>query len=117
LEGKYFGIGNENWGCGGKMRVEYYADKYRNYQTYVKNFSGNEVHKIACGPQEADYHWMEVMMREGMDRTEPVEDTIIKNIWDYHRPEMNGISLHYLHEIERNTGPQPSLMKRYGLIL
>ncbi|MCL7747668.1 alpha-N-arabinofuranosidase [Halalkalibacter alkaliphilus] len=92
---KYFGIGNENWGCGGKMRVEYYADKYRNYQTYVKDLSGNEIYKIACGPQEADYHWMEVMMREGMDRTEPDKDAIIENIWDYHRPEMNGISLHY----------------------
>jgi alpha-N-arabinofuranosidase len=92
---KYFGIGNENWGCGGKMRVEYYADKYRNYQTYVKDLSGNEIYKIACGPQEADYHWMEVMMREGMDRTDPDKDAIIENIWDYHRPEMNGISLHY----------------------
>lgn len=102
---KYFGIGNENWGCGGKMRVEYYADKYRNYQTYVKNLSGNEIYKIACGPQEADYHWMDVMMREGMDRTEPVEDAIIYDIWDYHRPEMNGISLHYYTRNRANYTP------------
>ncbi|MDC3417348.1 alpha-N-arabinofuranosidase [Aquibacillus salsiterrae] len=101
---KYFGIGNENWGCGGKMRVEHYADKYRNYQTYVKDLSGNEIYKIACGPQEADYHWMEVMMREGMDRTEPVQDAIIENIWDYHRPEMNGISLHYYTRNRTNYG-------------
>jgi len=26
---KYFGVGNENWGCGGNMRPEYYADLYR----------------------------------------------------------------------------------------
>ncbi|MBM7570847.1 alpha-N-arabinofuranosidase [Aquibacillus albus] len=101
---KYFGIGNENWGCGGKMRVEHYADKYRNYQTYVKDLSGNEIYKIACGPQEADYHWMEVMMREGMDRTEPVQDAVIENIWDYHRPEMNGISLHYYTRNRTNYG-------------
>ena len=25
---KYFGIGNENWGCGGNMRPQYYADLY-----------------------------------------------------------------------------------------
>ena len=25
---KYFGVGNENWGCGGNMRPEYYADLY-----------------------------------------------------------------------------------------
>ena len=26
---KYFGVGNENWGCGWRMRPEYYADLYR----------------------------------------------------------------------------------------
>ena len=25
---KYWGVGNENWGCGGNMRPEYYADEY-----------------------------------------------------------------------------------------
>jgi len=30
---RYFGVGNENWGCGGNMRPEYYADLYRRYQT------------------------------------------------------------------------------------
>ena len=31
---KYLGIGNENWGCGGNMRPEYYVDQYRQYQAY-----------------------------------------------------------------------------------
>ena len=44
---KYFGIGNENWGCGGNMRPEYYADVYKRYQTYVRNFSDNRIYKIA----------------------------------------------------------------------
>jgi alpha-N-arabinofuranosidase len=26
---KYWGVGNENWGCGGHMRAEHYADEYR----------------------------------------------------------------------------------------
>src|SRR5690554_6031533 len=34
----YFGVGNENWGCGGHMRAEYYADLYRHYQTYVRRY-------------------------------------------------------------------------------
>ena len=42
------------------MRPEYYADQYRRYQTYVKNFSGNRIFKIACGPSGADYEWTEV---------------------------------------------------------
>ena len=34
----YFGIGNENWGCGGNMLPEYYANEYRRYRTYVRDF-------------------------------------------------------------------------------
>ena len=59
---KYFGIGNENWGCGGSMRPEYYADEYRRYATYVRNFGDNKIYRIACGPNTADYHWMEILM-------------------------------------------------------
>lgn len=61
---KYFGIGNENWGCGGHMRPEYYADVYRRYAAYVKNYGESRICKIACGPNSDDYHWMEVLLRE-----------------------------------------------------
>ncbi|GIQ67909.1 alpha-N-arabinofuranosidase [Xylanibacillus composti] len=61
---KYFGVGNENWGCGGNMRAEYYTDEYRRYQTYVRNYGDNKLYKIAGGPNVDDYHWMEVLMRE-----------------------------------------------------
>lgn len=60
----YFGVGNENWGCGGNMRPEYYADEFRRYATYVRDFAGNKIRKIACGPSGADYRWTEVLMRE-----------------------------------------------------
>jgi alpha-N-arabinofuranosidase len=73
---KYWGVGNENWGCGGQMRAEYYADLYRRYSTYLRNFSGNHLYKIAGGAGGADYHWTEVLMREAARR-------------------MNGLSLHY----------------------
>lgn len=73
---KYFGVGNENWGCGGNMRPEYYADLYRRYQTYVRNYGENKIYKIACGPNVDDYRWMETVMREA-------------------HPYMDAISLHY----------------------
>ena len=60
----YFGVGNENWGCGGNMRPEYYADLYKRYSTYIRNFSDNKIFKIACGANENDYNWTEVLMRE-----------------------------------------------------
>jgi len=61
---KYFGIGNENWGCGGNMRAQYYADLYKRYATYVRNFGDNTIYKIACGPNGDDYNWTEVLMKE-----------------------------------------------------
>ncbi|MFM9329584.1 alpha-N-arabinofuranosidase [Paenibacillus mesotrionivorans] len=73
---KYFGVGNESWGCGGNMRPEYYADEYRRYGTYVRNYGDNKVYKIACGASEGDYHWTEVLMREA-------------------GRHMHGLSLHY----------------------
>lgn len=60
---EYLGVGNENWGCGGNMRPEYYADVYKRYQTFCRNYSGNRLYRIACGPSSADYNWTEVMMK------------------------------------------------------
>lgn len=59
---KYFGVGNENWGCGGNMRPEYYADLFRRYQTYVRSYGDNKVFKIACGPNVDDYEWTDKVM-------------------------------------------------------
>lgn len=59
----YIGIGNETWGCGGNMRPEYYADIYRRYNTYVKNYPGQKITRIACGASADDYNWTEVLMK------------------------------------------------------
>jgi alpha-L-arabinofuranosidase len=58
----YFGVGNENWGCGGNMTPEYYVTQYRRYATYVKNYPGAPLRKIACGANGANYNWTEVVM-------------------------------------------------------
>ncbi len=57
---KYWGIGNENWGCGGNMTPEYYADVYKQFATFTR---GN-LYKIACGPSDFDYNWMDVVMQK-----------------------------------------------------
>jgi alpha-N-arabinofuranosidase len=58
------------------MRPEYYADEYRRYQTYVRNLSGNQIFKVACGPNNDNYHWTDVLMREAAR-------------------QMHGLALHY----------------------
>ena len=61
---KFWAVGNENWGCGGGMRPEFYADQFRRYATYLRDFGDNQLYKVACGPSGANYHWTEVLMRE-----------------------------------------------------
>ncbi len=54
----YFGIGNENWGCGGNMTPEYYANLYRRYQTYCRQYhSERPFLKVCGGPNMADTNW------------------------------------------------------------
>lgn len=73
---KYLGVGNESWGCGGSMRPEYYADLYRRYSTYCRNYDGNRLFKIASGASDYDYNWTDVLMNRVGGR-------------------MQGLSLHY----------------------
>lgn len=73
---RFWGVGNENWGCGGNMRAEHYADHYRRYATYCRDFGQNQLYKIACGANSTDYNWTEVLMREA-------------------GRHMHGLSLHY----------------------
>ncbi|MFW6287588.1 MAG: alpha-N-arabinofuranosidase [bacterium] len=73
---KYFGIGNENWGCGGNMLAEHYADLYLRYQTYVHDYGNNQIFKIAGGYYDDKYHWTDVLMNRAGEY-------------------MDGLSLHY----------------------
>lgn len=59
---KYFGVGNESWGCGGNMRPEYYADNFRRYNTYLRNQPDNKLYRIASGASDYDYNWTRVLM-------------------------------------------------------
>lgn len=62
---KYWGVGNEAWGCGGNMTAEYYANIYRQYATFMTNWTNSsKLFRIASGANSSDYHWTEVLMRD-----------------------------------------------------
>ena len=86
---KFWGVGNEPWGCGGNMDAEYYADVYKQYATFMTSWSNeNNLYRIASGPSGGDYHWMEVLMSE-----------IPHNL-------MEGVALHSYSVIDwENKGP------------
>lgn len=61
---KFWGVGNEAWGCGGNMRPDYYADLYRKYATFMADWSNTgRLFRIASGANSADYNWTEVLMK------------------------------------------------------
>lgn len=59
----FWGIGNEAWGCGGNMTAEYYADVFRRYASYCKNYPAARLSKVASGANSSDYHWTETLMK------------------------------------------------------
>lgn len=81
----FFGVGNENWGCGGNMNPEFYGNMYRRYQTFVRDYDGNKkIQKIACGANADDYEWTQEVMKTCFRRTSPQQHGM-----------MDGLSLHY----------------------
>jgi alpha-L-arabinofuranosidase len=73
---KFWGVGNESWGCGGRMKPDYYSDLALHYSTFLKNYGDNRLNLIAVGPNGEDYNWTDVVM---------------KNL----RGDFWGLSLHY----------------------
>jgi alpha-N-arabinofuranosidase len=62
---KFWGLGNEAWGCGGNMKVEHYANVYRQYATFMTDWvNSDKLYRIASGASDDDYHWTEVLMKE-----------------------------------------------------
>lgn len=61
----FWGVGNEMWGCGGNMTPEYYANLYRQYATFMTDWTNSDgMYRVASGANVADYHWTEVLMRD-----------------------------------------------------
>jgi alpha-L-arabinofuranosidase len=61
---KFWGVGNEAWGCGGNMKPDYYADVYRKYATFMTGWSNEtKIFRIASGASSDDYNWTEVLMK------------------------------------------------------
>jgi alpha-N-arabinofuranosidase len=86
---KFWGVGNESWGCGGEMTPEFYADQFNRYSTYARNYHNAPLLKIAGGANAGDYNWTEVLMKKAAG-------------------QMWGLSLHYYTIPTGNWGKKGS---------
>lgn len=87
---KYWGIGNELWGCGGSLPPGDYAIEVRRFASFMRDFGGGDMYKIACGPRGDDpcmvrRDWV-LEFFEGM-QTQTLSDGC--------RSRIDGFALHY----------------------
>jgi alpha-L-arabinofuranosidase len=53
---RFWGVGNESWGCGGNFTAQEYAVEFRRFATWVPRF-GQELSLIGSGPNVDDWAW------------------------------------------------------------
>jgi alpha-L-arabinofuranosidase len=79
---RFWGIGNESWGCGGNFTAQEYAVEFRRFATWMPRY-GLPLSLIASGPNSGDWSWTrgfyEELLRAGEDQLNSVY----------------GLSLHY----------------------
>ncbi len=116
---KFWGVGNESWGCGGNMRPEYYADEYRKFQTYCRNYGQNKLFRVACGPNGDDYNWTEVLMklaRNHMDALSLHHYTVCGDQWEDKRAA-TGFSTEEYYRTLKHAMKMEELVTRHGQIM
>ena len=118
----YIAVGNESWGCGGNMRPEYYADLYRRYNTFIKNYipgRENRIFRVAGGPNAGDYNWTEVLMKQvgrRMDGLSMHYYTIPSGDWG-HKGSATQFGEDQYFSTLRNTLQMEDLIKRHSAIM
>jgi alpha-L-arabinofuranosidase len=65
---RYWGVGNESWGCGGNFTAQEYAAEFRRFAAWVPRF-GMELSLVASGPNDDNWDWtrgfLEEILRKG----------------------------------------------------
>jgi alpha-N-arabinofuranosidase len=79
---KFWGVGNESWGCGGNFAPEEYASEFRRFTTWIPSF-GVDLQLIAAGPNGNDIDW-----------THRFFDQIFTG-HSYHNSSFTGWSIHH----------------------
>ncbi len=60
---KYWGVGNESWGCGGDFTPEEYAVEFRRFTSWLPTY-GDELKLVASGPNTDEWSWTREFLKE-----------------------------------------------------
>lgn len=80
---KYWGVGNESWGCGGNFTPEEYASEFRRYSDWVPKY-GLPLSLIGAGPNSNDRDWTHRFFEEIFTGQHPFDN-----------PQFDGWSVHH----------------------
>ncbi len=61
---KYWAVGNESWGCGGNMDVDYYVDLFKRFATFMRG----RLYRVASGGTDSDFNWTDTLMKKMQNR-------------------------------------------------
>ena len=68
---RYWGVGNESWGCGGNFTAQEYAVEFRRYTAWVPQY-GQKLSFVASGPNDDKWDWtrgfLEEIVRKGPEQ-------------------------------------------------
>ena len=118
----YFGVDNENWGCGGNMRPEFYADVFRRYNTFVKNYTTNQPYpyRIASGADGGDLNWTTVLMNQAgsqMDGLSVHNYTLPSGSWSGPKGAATGFGEEdWITQLSRTLG-MDGILSRHSAIM
>ena len=76
---RYWGVGNELWGCGGNFTPQAAASEFVHFATFARQFGPTRLFLVGCGPSGDDTNWTRGFM-----------DTL-----GGHIGMMSGYSMHY----------------------
>jgi alpha-N-arabinofuranosidase len=79
---RYWGVGNESWGCGGNFTAQEYAVEFRRYTSWLPQY-GKPLSLVASGPNSDDWQWT----REFFEEIARKDKTLFSTIF--------GWALHY----------------------
>jgi alpha-N-arabinofuranosidase len=75
---RYWGIGNESWGCGGNFTPEEYATEYRRFTAWLPSY-GVELAFIGSGPAPGELSWT----RRFFEKLTEQGEGLLRTIWGW----------------------------------
>ncbi len=66
---RFWGVGNESWGCGGEFTPEEYATEYRRFTAWVPRF-GVPISFVGSGPNSGDLSWTRRFLTKLLEKGE-----------------------------------------------